>query len=54
MKTSPSGQTCSINNGSGTIAAASITNVTVSWRERGHSRSAGVFRSGNGGLQERR
>ena len=30
VKTNPSGQTCSVANGSGTIAAADITNVAVS------------------------
>jgi len=29
VKTSPSGQTCTVSNGSGTIAAANVTNVTV-------------------------
>ena len=30
VKTNPSGQTCSVANGSGTIAAADVTNVAVS------------------------
>ena len=29
VKTNPSGQTCSVANGSGTIAAADVTNVAV-------------------------
>ena len=29
VKTSPTGQTCTVSNGTGTIAAANITNVTV-------------------------
>ena len=30
VKTNPSGQTCTVANGSGTIAAADVTNVAVS------------------------
>ena len=30
VKTNPSGQTCTVSNGSGTVASANITNVAVS------------------------
>ena len=30
VKTSPSGQTCTVSNGSGTVASANVTNVAVS------------------------
>ena len=30
VKTNPSGQTCTVSNGSGTMASANITNVAVS------------------------
>ena len=30
VKTNPSGQTCTVSNGSGTIGSANVTNVAVS------------------------
>ena len=50
VKTSPSGQTCSINNGSGTIAAASITNVTVSCAATTSTPGADNFNRADGSL----
>jgi Putative esterase len=41
VKTNPSGQSCSVANGTGTIAAADVTNVTVSCNDTGQTGSAG-------------
>ncbi len=37
VKTNPSGQTCTVTNPSGTIAAANVTNVAVSLRDHGRA-----------------
>ena len=34
VKTNPSGQTCTVSDGSGTVASANVTNVAVSCDQR--------------------
>ena len=36
VKTNPSGQTCTVTSGSGTIGSANVTNVAVVVRQRAH------------------
>ena len=49
VKTNPSGQSCSVANGSGTIAAADVTNVAVSCAATG-SAGSDDFNRPNGSL----
>ena len=49
VKTNPSGQTCTVSNGSGTVASANVTNVAVSCAARRRlSRWAVLFRGCRG------
>ncbi len=48
VKTNPSGQTCSVANGTGTIAAADVTNVAVSCTDTGSA--SDDFNRANGSL----
>ena len=51
VATSPTGQTCQVSNGSGTVAAANITNVAVSCSSSGGATSASdSFARANGSL----
>ena len=52
VKTSPTGQTCTVSAGSGTIASANITNVVVSCTKSFHlyGRRDGVGVVGDGGV----
>ena len=43
VKTNPTGQTCTVASGSGTIASANITNVAISCTTMSPTRSAGPF-----------
>ena len=56
VKTNPSGETCTVSNGSGTIASANVTNVTVSLRERARlqRRRERVGAVGDGGAARQR
>ena len=49
VKTNPSGQTCTVSNGSGTIGSANVTNVAVSCTDESRRiRSAGRCRGCRG------
>ena len=51
VATNPSGQTCTVSGGSGTIASANVTNVAVSCATAGSGTSASDdFNRANGGL----
>ena len=51
VKTNPTGQTCTVSNGTGTIAAANITNVTVTCTASSTTSSASDdFNRANGSL----
>ena len=51
VKTSPAGQTCQVTGGSGTIAAANVTNVAVSCTTGSADRTASDnFNRADGGL----
>jgi hypothetical protein len=49
VKTNPTGQTCSVSNGSGTVAGANVTNVAVACAAGGPTASDD-FNRANGGL----
>ena len=50
VKTSPAGQTCQVTNGSGTIAAANVTNVAVSCTTGSATGGSDNFNRADGGL----
>ena len=50
VKTNPSGQTCAISSGSGTIAAANITNVAISCTANSATSGSDSFNRANGSL----
>ena len=57
VKTNPSGQSCSVANGTGTIAAADVTNVAVTCADSASASAAATTsiaptaRSGRAGLR---
>ncbi len=50
VATNPSGQTCTVTNGSGTIASANVTNVAVSCAATAAGTATDNFNRANGGL----
>ena len=50
VKTSPSGQSCTVSNGSGTVAAANVTNVAVSCTTNSGTSASDDFNRADGGL----
>ena len=50
MGTNPSGQTCTVANGSGTIAAANVTNVAVTCTANSATSGSDDFNRANGSL----
>ena len=50
VKTNPSGQTCTVSNGSGTIGSANVTNVAVSCAANTATSASDDFNRADGGL----
>ena len=50
VKTNPSGQSCTVSNGSGTVAAANVTNVAVSCAANSGTSASDNFSRADGGL----
>ena len=50
VKTNPTGQTCTVSNGSGTVAAANVTNVAVSCTTNSASAASDDFNRADGSL----
>ena len=50
VKTNPSGQTCTVSNGSGTVASANITNVAVSCTGNSATTGSDDFNRADGSL----
>ena len=50
VKTNPSGQSCTVSNGSGTVASANVTNVAVSCASNSATSAADDFNRADGGL----
>ena len=50
VKTNPTGQTCAVTNGSGTIGSANVTNVTVSCSNSTATTATDDFNRANGAL----
>src|SRR5207248_2040170 len=50
VKTNPSGQTCRVSNGAGTVASANVTNVGVSCTAAGGVSGSDDFNRADGGL----
>ena len=50
VKTNPSGQTCTVSNGSGTVGSANVTNVAVSCTTNTATSASDDFNRADGGL----
>ena len=50
VKTNPSGQSCTVSNGSGTVGSANVTNVAVSCTASSASSASDDFNRADGGL----
>ena len=50
VKTNPSGQTCTVSNGSGTVGSANVTNVAVSCTASTASTGSDDFNRADGAL----
>ena len=50
VKTNPSGQSCAVSNGSGTVAAANVANVAVSCTSNSAASASDDFNRADGGL----
>ncbi len=50
VKTNPSGQTCTVSSGSGTVTAANVTNVAVACTANSATSGTDDFNRANGSL----
>ena len=50
VKTNPSGQTCTVSSGSGTVGSANVTNVAVSCTTNAATSASDNFNRADGGL----
>ncbi len=50
VKTSPSGQTCTVSGGSGTVASANVTNIAVACTDNSATGGSDDFNRADGGL----